>query len=333
MRIRWRHRIEIVHICNPPDLLFLVALPLVALGSCLVYDHHDACPELMMAKGHREDGWPVRLVRIFERLTYRFADVSVETNESYRDIALGRGRMSPDDVFVVRSAPESSRFATARPEQGWRRGRTYLVGYVGVMGLQDGIDYLLDAARIIITDWQRRDIQFVLAGTGPEFARLRDRARSLGLADQVLFTGRLSEEDLGAMLATADVCVNPDEANRMNDISTMNKVLEYMALGKPMAQFDLHEGRVSAGDSSLYATRNDAGSLATCIAALIDDPAARARMGQLGLQRLSTTLSWDFQVPELLAAYKRAADKRPRVAADTGRGDDRRRPGRLRRTG
>jgi glycosyltransferase involved in cell wall biosynthesis len=333
LRIRWRHRIETVHICNPPDLLFLVALPLVALGSGLVYDHHDACPELMIAKGHRQDGWPVRLVRLFERLTYRFADVSVETNESYRDIALGRGGMSPDDVFVVRSAPESSRFAAARPQEGWRRGRKYLVGYVGVMGLQDGIDYLLDAARIIIGDWQRRDIQFVLAGTGPEFARLRERARSLGLADQVLFTGRLSEEDLGAMLATADVCVNPDEANRMNDISTMNKVLEYMAFGKPMAQFDLHEGRISAGESSLYATRNDAASLATCIVALIDDPAARARMGELGRQRLLTTLSWDFQVPELLAAYKRAADKRPRIAANTRRGDDGRRPGRLRRTG
>jgi glycosyltransferase involved in cell wall biosynthesis len=322
LRIRWRHRIGTVHICNPPDLLFLVALPLVALGSCLVYDHHDACPELMIAKGHRQDGWPVRLVRLFERLTYRFADVSVETNESYRDIALGRGGMSPDDVFVVRSAPESSRFATARPQEGWRRGRKYLVGYVGVMGLQDGIDYLLDAARIIIGDWQRQDIQFVLAGAGPEFARLRERARSLGLADQVLFTGRLSEEDLGAMLATADVCVNPDEANRMNDISTMNKVLEYMALGRPMVQFDLHEGRLSAGESSLYAARNDANSLAPCITELVDDPAARPRMGRLGHQRLVTTLSWDFQVPELLAAYKRAADKRPRIAGNTRHRDD-----------
>jgi glycosyltransferase involved in cell wall biosynthesis len=333
LRIRRRHRIEIVHICNPPDLLFLVALPLIALGSCLIYDHHDACPELMIAKGHREDGWPVRLVRLFERLTYRFADVSVETNESYRDIALGRGGMSRDDVFVVRSAPESSRFARTRPDESWRRGRQYLVGYVGVMGLQDGIDYLLDAASVIIRDWQRRDIQFVLAGTGPEFARLQERARSLALGDQVLFAGRLSDEDLGAMLATADVCVNPDEANRMNDISTMNKIMEYMALGKPIAQFDLHEGRVSAGDSSRYAIRNDAASLATCIVALIDDPAARAQMGHLGHQRLLTTLSWDFQVPELLAAYKRAADKRPRIAGNTRHRDGGKEPGRQRELG
>ncbi len=321
VRIRLRHRLEIVHICNPPDLLFLVALPLVALGASLVYDHHDACPELMIAKGQREDGWQVRLLRLLERLTYRFADVSVETNESYRDIALGRGGMSGEDVFVVRSAPESSRFASARPDEKWRYGRKYLVGYVGVMGLQDGLDYLIDAAQVLILQWRRQDIQFVLVGTGPEFPRLRERVRSLGIGDQVVFTGRLPDADLGAVLATADVCVNPDAANRMNDISTMNKVMEYMALAKPIVQFDLHEGRISAGDSSLYATRNDATSLAGCIAALVDDPHARARMGQLGLQRLMTTLSWDFQVPELLAAYKRAADKRPRSPETAGRQD------------
>jgi glycosyltransferase involved in cell wall biosynthesis len=310
LKIRFRHRVEIVHICNPPDLLFLAALPLVATGSCLIYDHHDACPELMIAKGHQENGWQVRLTKFFEHLTYRLSDVSIETNESYRDIAIGRGGMSRDDVFVVRSAPETTRFANARPDEKWRHGRRHLVGYVGVMGLQDGLDYLIDAARVIIVDMQRSDIQFVLVGGGPEFPRLRDRVRALGIGDQIAFAGRLPDEDLGAVLATADVCVNPDEANRMNDISTMNKVLEYMALGKPIVQFDLHEGRVSAGDASLYAARNDATSLAKCIVRLIDDPEAGARMGQTGLQRLTTTLSWDLQVPKLLAAYQRAVDKR-----------------------
>ena len=317
--IRLRHRIAIVHVCNPPDLLFLVALPLIALGSALIYDHHDVCPELMIAKGHRADSWQVRLTRLFEWLTYRFCDVSVETNESYRDIALGRGGMSCDDVFVVRSAPEATRFAGARPDDTWRHGRKYLVGYVGVMGIQDGLDYLIDAARVIIADWWREGVQFVLVGSGPELPRLRDRVAALGLQDQVLLTGRLSEADLGAVLATADVCVNPDEANRMNDISTMNKVLEYMALAKPMVQFDLHEGRVSAGDSSLYARRNDAASLASCIVQLIDDPGARDEMGQAGLQRLTTTLSWELQVPRLLAAYELAAVKRTASGQNPGR--------------
>ena len=238
--------------------------------------------------------------------------MSIETNKSYRDIALGRGGMSREDVFVVRSAPEITRFAGARPDEKWRRGRKYLVGYVGVMGRQDGLDYLIEAARMIIADLLRPDIQFVLVGSGPELPRLRERVRSLGLDDQVVLTGRLSDEDLGTVLATADVCVNPDEANRMNDISTMNKIMEYMALGKPIVQFDLHEGRVSAGDASLYATRNDATSLGKCIVELIDDPGARARMGQLGARRLRSSLSWESQVPRLLAAYERAAAKRKR---------------------
>ena len=152
----------------------------------------------------------------------------------------------------------------------------------------------------------------MLVGGGPEFSRLRERVRSLGLADQVVFTGRASDEDLGTVLATADVCVNPDEANRMNDISTMNKIMEYMALGKPIVQFDLHEGRLSAGEASLYATRNDAASLAKCIVELIDDPETRARMGQFGDRRLRSSLSWESQVPRLLAAYERAAVKRRR---------------------
>ena len=310
LAIRARRRVDVVHICNPPDLLFLAALPLVALGSRLIYDHHDAAPELMVAKGHGEDGRLVRLVALFERLTYRCAHVSIETNHSFRDIALGRGRMTEEDVFVVRSAPDVERFAKAEPDDSWRRGRKHLVGYVGIMGRQDGLDYLIDAARLIVADWGRDDIQFMLVGAGPELPRLRERVSSLGLADHVEFTGLISSgQELGSMLATADVCVSPDEANRMNDISTMNKVMEYMALGKPIVQFDLHEGRFSAGDASLYAARNDVTSLAEGIIRLVDDAELCARMGEIGRQRLVTMLSWELQVPRLLAAYDRALRK------------------------
>ena len=164
-----RRRIDVVHICNPPDLLFLVALPLMALGARLIYDHHDACPELMIAKGHHEDGRLVRLMTLLERITYRLANVSIETNNSFRDIAMRRGGMSPSDVFVVRSAPGVSRFAAARPDEKWRRGRKYLIGYVGIMGRQDGLDNLIDAAHLIAREWGRDDVQFVLVGDGPEF--------------------------------------------------------------------------------------------------------------------------------------------------------------------
>ena len=312
-----RQRIDVVHICNPPDLLFLAALPLVASGARLIYDHHDATPELMVAKGLREDGLMVRLVRIFERLTYRCAHVSIETNDSFRDIALTRGGMAPADVFVVRSAPDVARFAEAEPDEKWRRGRKHLVGYVGIMGRQDGLDYLIDAADLIIRSWGRDDIQFVLVGDGPELPRLRERVSSLGIAEYVEFTGLISSgRELGSMLATADVCVSPDDANRMNDISTMNKVLEYMALGKPIVQFDLHEGRVSAGEASLYAARNDVSSLAEGIVQLVDDSDMGLRMGQIGQERLAAALSWELQVPKLLAAYERAL-KKGRGRSDT----------------
>jgi glycosyltransferase involved in cell wall biosynthesis len=308
--IRVRRRIDVVHICNPPDLLFLASFPLVALGARIIYDHHDATPELMIAKGRQPGDWLVRTVMLFERLTYRFCRVSIETNDSFREIALKRGGMSPEDVFVVRSAPRIDRFANARPNEVWRRGRKHLVGYVGIMGLQDGLDYLIDAANLIIRDWGRDDIQFLLVGDGPEFSRLQERVKSLGIGDQVEFTGLVtSDEDLGALLSTADVCISPDEANGMNDISTMNKVLEYMALGKPIVQFDLHEGRVSAGEASLYAERNDVSSLAEGIIRLIDDAELRSQMGTIGQKRLATTLSWEQQIPRLLAAYERVLDR------------------------
>jgi glycosyltransferase involved in cell wall biosynthesis len=307
LRIRVRRRIDIVHICNPPDLLFLAALPLVATGARLIYDHHDATPELMIAKGQREDGMLVRLMKLFERLTYRCAHVSIETNESFREIALTRGRMSPENVFVVRSAPNLARFAEAQPDDVWRRGRKHLVGYVGIMGSQDGLDYLIRAADLIIRNWKRDDIQFVLVGAGPELPRLLERVKNLGIADYIEFTGLVSSgQELGSIISTADVCVCPDEANRMNDISTMNKIMEYMALGRPIVQFDLREGRVSAGPASLYAERNDVYSLAEGIVRLVDDQELGARMGQLGRERFRASLSWESQIPQLLSAYKRA---------------------------
>ena len=310
LRIRVRTRIDIVHACNPPDLLFLPALPLIAVGAALICDHHDACPELMVAKGQADHGVQVRLTRLAERLTYRVAHVSIETNDSYREIALTRGRMHPEDVFVVRSAPEVTRFADAAPDDEWRRSRKHMVAYVGVMGIQDGLDYLIDAAAEIVRHHARDDVQFICVGGGPELDRLRARVRKLGLQDYVEFTGRLSDDDLGTVLATADVCVNPDEVNRMNDISTMNKIMEYMALRKSMVQFELREGRVSAGEASLYARPNDAVSLAEMVLQLVDDRERADRMGRLGHERLRRDLSWEVQVPKLLDAYQRALTRR-----------------------
>lgn len=319
LKVHRAGRLDVVQACNPPDLLFLVAQPFRLLaGTRFVFDHHDACPELMMAKGRRPGSFLVRLMERLERWTFATADVSIATNESYRRIAVERGGMAPENVFVVRSAPTVDRFAQAREDPAARRGKRHLVAYVGVMGIQEGIDYLLDAADLLVNRRGRRDVQFSLAGSGPEFDRLVGRVEELRLQGNVTFLGRISDDDLAALLATADVCVNPDEANEMNDISTMNKIMEYMALGKAVVQFDLTEGRVSAGEASLYARPNDAESLADCIAELLDDPPRRAHMGEVGRSRFLTRLSWEHSVPHLLAAYGRALGGSPAAGAAPG---------------
>jgi glycosyltransferase involved in cell wall biosynthesis len=309
-RVTARRRIDVIQACNPPDLLFLVAFPLVLLrGTRFVFDHHDVSPELLMAKGHAADSWVVRLSRILERLTFGCAVVSIATNESYREVAVRRGGLSPEDVFVVRSGPARG-FDPVPPDPGLKRNRRYLVGYVGVMGVQEGLDLLLDAAQLIVTRYGRQDITFALAGSGPEAARLQARSVAMGLFEYVHFLGRVPDADLVRLLSTADVCVNPDEVNPMNEMSTMNKVVEYMALGRPIIQFDTREGRISAGSSSLYAAPNDPASLAEAICRLLDDPQLRVEMGERGRQRFQEKLAWSRQVPNLLAAYDRALSRR-----------------------
>ena len=308
-RIAVRRRIDIVQACNPPDLLFLVAMPLVLLrGARFIFDHHDVSPELLMAKGHASNSSVVRLSRLLERLTFGCAVASIATNESYRDIAVDRGRMSTEDVFVVRSGPARG-FDPVAPDPDLKRGRRYLVGYVGVMGIQEGIDLLLEAIRLIVTVHGRDDVVFALAGSGPEARRLKAKSEAMGLSEYVHFLGRVSDVELVRLLSTADVAVNPDEVNPMNDISTMNKIVEYMAVGRPIVQFDTREGRISAQESSLYAAPNDPGSLADAICRLLDDAELRAEMGARGRERFQDDLAWSRQVPQLIAAYSRALSK------------------------
>jgi glycosyltransferase involved in cell wall biosynthesis len=303
-KIARRQRIDVIQACNPPDLLFLVALPFVLLrGARFVFDHHDAGPELMESKGHGSGSIAVRMARLFEAMTFRLASTSIATNESYKQIAVERGCMAPTDVFVVRSGPDMERFAHARPSRRLHFDHDYLVAYVGVMGIQDGVDNLIDAAHHLVKVRGRTDVQFTLAGSGTEFERLAERVRQLGLEQHVCLLGRVPDDELGELLASADVCINPDEYDRMNDISTMNKIMDYMALSKPIVQFDLTEGRVSAGDASLYVERNDATALARGIAELLDDESRRKQMGEIGRERLEGGLAWEYQVPKLLAAY------------------------------
>ena len=302
-KILYRHGFDAIHACNPPDLIFLVALQFKLIGKKFLFDHHDINPELYEAKFNRRDlFW--RLMVLFERITFMFADASISTNDSYRRIAIERGKMSPDKVFVVRSGPDLSRVKPVLPNPAWKNDRKFMVGYVGVMGEQEGIDLLLEAAHHIVHTLGRRDIQFCLVGGGPSLAGLRALASDKQLDDYVTFLGRAPDQALFEVLSTADVCVNPDRVNPMNDMSTMNKILEYMAMSKPIVQFEVAEGRVSAQDASLYAKANDSIDFADRIVHLIEDPDARARMGAIGRQRVERDLSWAHQVPKLVEAYQ-----------------------------
>jgi glycosyltransferase involved in cell wall biosynthesis len=302
---------HVIQGCNPPDNIFLVALSFKLFGVRFIFDHHDANPELYFSKYARKD-LLYKIQLCLERLTYRFSDVVMATNESYRSLAITRGRVDPQDVFVVRNGPDLAKFTPVPSQPELKRGKSYLVGYVGTMSIQEGLDILLDVA-LDIKNRGRRDVHFTCVGGGPGLAGLRLLAKKMDLEDMVTFTGRVPDEELLAILSTSDVCVNPDKPCEMNDISTMIKISEYMALSKPIVQFNLREGRFTAGEASLYSDNLDMVSdFANNILWLLDHPEQRKRMGELGRRRVEQLFAWEHSVEKLIAAYQRAFDKRSR---------------------
>jgi glycosyltransferase involved in cell wall biosynthesis len=242
-------------------------------------------------------------------MTYRFSDVVMATNESYAELATTRGGLAPEDVFVVRNGPDLETFKPVPPNPALKYGKPYLVGYVGNMSIQEGLDILLDVA-LHIKNSGRRDVHFTCVGGGPGLTGLRQMIKDKNVEDIVNFTGRVPDQELLEVLSTADVCVNPDKPCEMNDISTMIKIMEYMALGKPIVQFDLKEGRFSAQDASLYSENGDqVNGFANKILWLLDHPGERKKMGEFGRRRVEQELAWKFSVDNLLAAYRRVFEK------------------------
>ncbi|MEM9008101.1 MAG: glycosyltransferase family 4 protein [Cyanobacteria bacterium P01_F01_bin.86] len=300
-------KFDIVHLCNPPDLLFLIAIWFKLLkGVKVIFDHHDLAPEMYIAKYNRIDIF-YHALRLVERLTYAVSDYAIATNQSHHKVATTRGGKQSDRVFVVRSAPDLSRFHPLPPQEHYRQGRSYLVGYMGVMGEPEGIDYLLRVIRYITQEKGREDIHFMLIGDGPAFDSLQSLAAELGVSNFVEFTGFMRGQELLERLSSCDVCVEPSPTSAYNENCTMNKILEYMALGKPIVQFDLREGRQSAADASLYASPNNELEFAARILDLLADPARRAAMGAEGQRRMKEELEWKHQAPKLLDTYKTVA--------------------------
>jgi glycosyltransferase involved in cell wall biosynthesis len=295
---------DAIHACNPPDTFFLIGLIFKILRRTkFVYDQHDLCPELYLSRFGGRRAFYFGLLRMLEWATYRAADMVLSTNRSYREHAIELGRVPAERVFVVRSGPELSRFSPVAPEPALKSGKKYLVCYLGVMAPQDGVDYLLRAIRHVVDVVKRRDVHFILIGSGDSFLAIRGLRDDLGLAEFVEMPGRIPDDDVRRYLSTADLCVCPDPRNPLNDVSTMNKVLEYMTFGKPMVSFSLRESRYSAEDGALYATPNDEIEFGEKIIQLLDNPELRETMGRMNQARIESQLSWEHTREELLAAY------------------------------
>lgn len=304
LRLGRERRFDIVHACNPPDFLLLAARSLRSKGAAFVFDHHDLVPELYRSRFGGGTGRMYRAARAMEQVAFRLCDVVIATNESYRRIAIGRGGMASEDVFVVRNGPNLERFRPVAPDPMLRRGRAHLIAYLGIMGPQDGVDHAIRALGWLGA--RRADWHAILIGEGDVLEDMRSLAQELGIADRVEFAGWCYDDDIRTILSTADVCIAPDPPSPLNDVSTMIKIAEYMAMGRPVVCYPLAESRISAGDAAVYAEMGNPESLGRCVADLLDDPEKRNRLGALSRDRVERELSWEHSEPMLLAAYARA---------------------------
>jgi len=305
--IRVRYGFDVVHAHNPPDTLWIVGAFYKPFGVQFVFDHHDLSPELYLARFDvkpGDGGVTFQVLTALEKISLWVSTISIATNESYKAIQVERGGKRPEDVFVVRNGPDFSRVRLVPPDERLRSLNKCILGYVGAMNPQDGLDYMLRSLHILVRKFGRTDFFCVAVGAGDSLDGLRTLCRELGLEDHVWFTGIVSDDDLMRYLSTADICLDPNPSNPLNDVSTWIKVMEYMALGKPIVAFDLKETRFSAAEAAVYVRPNDEEAFAEAIRELMDDPGRRREMGECGRRRVEMTLKWDVVSTELLRAYE-----------------------------
>lgn len=294
-----------IQACNPPDTYFLLAKIYKLFGKNFIFDHHDLSPEMYIAKFNKRNGILFRTLVWLEKLTFKTADVVLSTNEYYKEVAVIRGYKNPQDVFVVRTGPDLEKVKIKLTEPQLKKSRKFMITYLGEMCPQDGVDYLLRSADYLVNTLGRKDVLFTLVGGGPAMESLKAMGQKMGLADFVVFTGRVPDEDLSRYLSTATVCVDPNPYSEWADHSTMNKILDYMAFAKPIVSFDLTETKNSAQEAAVYIIPNDIKKFAEAISELLDDPTKRKAMGQFGRQRVVNELSWSHTHKDLLKAYRK----------------------------
>jgi glycosyltransferase involved in cell wall biosynthesis len=310
----WHERgFQVIQACNPPDLIFLVALPFKLLGKRFVFDHHDVCPELFEAKFNRK-GPVYRALLFAEKLTFMAADMVISANDSYRNLAISRGGKNPSDVVTVYSIPDRSRIYRLPPEPGLHRGKKFVLGYVGVIGDQDGVDHLVLALDHLIRDHDLRDFHAIVVGDGPALASARELASSRGLDEFVTFTGYLSGKELLRQLNAFDIGIIPDPVNVYNDKISMNKVFEYSALGIPSVAYPLTETKRLLGNAGVYAQGDTPAELARACAALMQDDELRTRCAHEAARLAQHAFSWTREAGKYIAAYDRLSPSAPAPA-------------------
>jgi glycosyltransferase involved in cell wall biosynthesis len=318
---RRRGPFAVMQACNPPDIFWPIGMALrLADRTKFVFDHHDLCPELFQSRFPDGPRLPYRGLLALERRTHRTADHVISTNDSYRDIAIRRSGKAPADVTVVRTGPDPAKLSRGPQDPQQRRGHRFLAAYIGVMGPQDGVDIVVRAADIVIHDMGRDDIAFTIIGSGDCFDELVALRDELKLGDHVEFTGRAPDEQVKKILSTADVGLSPDPKNPLNDVSTMNKTMEYMSFELPVVAFDLRETRVSAAAAAVYVTPNDVREYAKAIVDLMDDEDTRAQLAKIGRTRVEDELAWAHQERAYVGVYERLTGPVSTSTAGAGTG-------------
>ena len=304
---------DVIQACNPPDTYWALARRYQRRGVRFVYDQHDLNPEVFRSRFGEPSGLMARLqyrtLCWLERRTYRTADHVISTNGSYRQIAMSRGGKRADEVTVVRSGPDTTAMSRIEADPALRRGRAHLAVYLGIMGPQDGVDLALRALDHLVHKLGHRDLQLALLGFGDSYDDLVALAHELRLDEYVTFTGRADAAMIAAYLSAADLGLQPDPLNPLNDVSTMNKTMEYMSYELPVVCFDLAETRVSAGDTAVYVEPNDVAKFAAAIAELLEDPERRRELGRAARARAVAELDWRPQRAAYVGVYDRLLDR------------------------
>ena len=303
LKVFLKENFDIIHAHNPPDTLAFIGLFYKILGKKYIFDHHDLSPELYLSRTRKNNKLLYKILLFFEKLSCRVANIVIATNESYRKIEIKRSRVLSNKIYIVRNGPDPGRIYSVNPDNKLRLLNKVIIGYVGAMNPQDGVDYLLRALYHLCYDLKRKDFYCILIGKGDALSYLKRLVLELNISDNIRFTGYIPDEDMRRYLSTADICISPDPSSPLNDVSTWTKIMEYMAMGKPIVAFDLPETRFSAQKAALYAKPNDEFDFAKKIAILMDNPELRKKMGEFGRRRVEKELAWEHVSKPLLQAY------------------------------